>query len=199
LVGFGNNCLAPAIPVFRERYPEIEVYLEVGTDVVNLIEQPFDVAIRVGILKDSSLIARKICTQKAIILAAPAFVRKFGLPHSLEDLKHFPSVTQISGQWGRNHQFNFGKKTMSFETPRDYVVNSSSALRNALLTGCGYGIALEFSVAHDVENGHLVRLLPDYESAQQAIYAVYPNRRYLPAKVRLFIDFLGERFSHAIP
>ncbi len=195
LVGFGNDCLAPAISVFRERYPEIKIYLEVGTDVVDLIDQPFDIAIRTSELKDSSMVARTITNQKAIIVAAPALVNKLGMPRSLEDLKHFPSVTLIGGKWGRTHQFHFENEVISFETSRDYVVNSLPALRNTIVSGYGFGIALDFSVARDLDEGRLVQLLPDYKSTEQSIYAVFPNRRYLPAKVRLFIDFLSEMFS----
>ena len=195
LVGFGNDCLAPAITVFRERYPKIKVYLEIGTEVVDLIDQPFDIAIRTGELKDSSMIARKITSQKAIIVAAPALVNKLGMPRSLDDLKHFPSVTLVGGEWGRTHQFQFANEVISFEPSRDYVVNSLPALRKVIVSGDCFGIALDFSVARDIDEGRLVQLLPDYKATEQSIYAVFPSRRYLPAKVRLFIDFLSEMFS----
>ena len=195
LVGFGNDCLASAIPAFRERYPKIKVYLEVGSDVVDLIDQPFDIAIRTSELKDSSMIARKITSQKAIIVAAPALVNKLGMPRSLDDLEHFPSVTLVGGEWGRTHQFQFANEVISFEPSRDYVVNSLPALRKVIVSGDCFGIALDFSVARDIDEGRLVQLLPDYKATEQSIYAVFPSRRYLPAKVRLFIDFLSEMFS----
>jgi DNA-binding transcriptional LysR family regulator len=75
------------------------------------------------------------------------------------------------------------------------VVNSLPALLNTIVSGYGFGIALDFSVARDLDEGRLVQLLPDYKSTEQSIYAVFPNRRYLPTKVRLFIDFLSEKFS----
>ena len=199
VAGFGTECLAPALPRFMQRFPELSVSLDIGNRLVDLIEERYDVAIRVGPLHGSAMVARKIFSQKVIIVASRDFCLKFGMPKSHDDLKNFPSVMQISGEWGRVHQFTYRGKAIAFEVPQHCTMNSASAVRNACLTGYGYSLLPDFMVREAVETGRLVRLLPDYEPAELALYAFYPERRYLPQKIRVFVDYLAETFGGAPP
>ena len=128
-------------------------------------------------------------------MATPDYCRRFGCPETLHDLRNHRSITQISGEWGRAHKFQYGKKVVTFEPRTDFVVSSPEAARNAALTGYGYCLTTDFSVAQDIAEGRLLRLLQDYAPVEQMIYAVFPHRRYLPAKVRVFVDYLVDRFA----
>ena len=195
VTAFGNECLAPAIPGFLKRFPELKVSLDISNRLADLIEEHYDVAIRVGPLRDSSLIAQKIFTQRMIFVASPEFCRRHGMPRSLDEIQDYPSVTQISGEWGRIQHFKRGADTINFEVPQDCVMSSPSAVRNAALTGYGYTLTSDFTVAKDIAKGRLVRLLPDYEPVEQNLYAVFAHRRYMPRKVRAFVDYLNETFG----
>lgn len=195
VTSFGNACLAPAIPDFLSLYPDLKLSLEISTRFVDLVEEHFDVAIRVGWQRESSLIAKKICAQRIVFVATPDYCRRFGSPQTFHDLQKHRSIIQISGEWGRVHKFRYGNNIVEFEPSTDVVVSSPEAARNATLTGYGYCLTTDFSVAKDIAEGRLLQLLPDYEPVEQILYATFPHRHYLPAKVRVFVDFLVERFA----
>jgi LysR family transcriptional regulator for bpeEF and oprC len=195
VTAFGNECLAPAIPGFRKRFPQLDLSVDLGNRLVDLIGEHFDVAIRVGPLKDSSLIAQKISAQRIIIVAAPQFCETYGTPRSLEEAATLTSITQISGEWGRAHQFSHNGKLIDFEVPQHVTMNSARAVRNACIAGGGYSLLPDFVVAKDIEEGRLVRLLPTYKPADQPIFAYYAQRQHTPRKIRVFIDYLTEAFS----
>jgi len=195
VTAFGNECLTLAIPGFLERYPGIKISVDISNRVVDLIEEHYDVAIRVGPLEGSSLIAKKIFDQRVIFVATPGYCERFGVPKTIEDLTRHRSISQISGEWGRVHQFKYRNSLVTYKSPEDCVVSSPGAARNAVLTGYGYTLLAEFLVTDDIANGRLVRLLKDYKPVNQPIYALMPHRRYVPAKARVFFDYLVEHFS----
>ena len=195
VVGFGNECLALAIPSFLERYPGIKISVDISNRMVDLIEEHYDVAIRLGPLEDSSLIAKKIFDQRLIFVATPEYCERFGVPKTLEELTHHRSISQISGEWGRVHQFKYRNSFVTYKSPEDFVVSSTGAARNAVLTGYGYTLLAEYLATNDIANGRLVQLLKDYKPVNQPIYALMPHRRYVPAKARFFFDYLVEHFS----
>lgn len=195
VAAFGSECLAPALPPFLQAYPQLSVSVDIGNRLVDLIEEHYDVAIRVGPLPDSSLIAQKISPQRVLILASPEFSQRYGTPNDIADLASLPSITQISGEWGRVHRFRHKYKTIELEVPRHFNMNSAAAVRHACLTGYGFTLLPDFMVAKDISEGRLVRLLPDYEPVEQPIYASYAERRYTPQKIRVFVDYLAQHFS----
>lgn len=195
VAAFGNECLAPVLPAFMERYPQLEISLEISNRTVDIIEEHFDVAIRVGPLHDSSLVAKKIFSQRVILVASPEFCLQHGMPKSLDDLKDLPSVTQISGEWGRIQRFKHKGKSIAFEVPQRCTISSSAAVKNAALCGNCYTMLGDFMVANELSENRLVRLLPDHEPVEQSIYALYSQRRYTSQKVRVFLDYLTEAFG----
>lgn len=195
VTGFGNECLAAAIPGFLERYPQVRVSVDISNRVVDLIEEHYDVAIRVGPLDDSTLVAKKIYNQRMIFVATPEYCERFGEPKTLGDLKRHRSISQINGEWGREHQFVYRKKLLNFKNPEDFVVSSPGAARNAVLTGYGYALLGNYFATKDIADGRLVHLLKDYKPVDQPIYALMPHRRYVPAKARVFLDYIAEYFS----
>lgn len=195
VMAFGNECLAPALPEFLRRFPQLDISLDLGNRMVDLIEEHYDAAIRVGPLSDSTMIAQKISAQKVIFVASPGFCRKFGMPKSVDEIGSYPSVTQVSGEWGRTHQFRYLGEIIDFEVPQHFTMNSARAVKNACLTGYGYSLLPDFMVVDDLAQNRLVQLLPNYEPVEQSIYAFYAQRRHTPQKIRVFIDYLAEVFG----
>ena len=102
---------------------------------------------------------------------------------------------QVSGDWGRIHRLKCPDGTVEYRVPDDFVLSSPMAVRNAALMGYGCALVANFIVTDDIAAGRLVQLLPEYESMEQPIYAIFPHRTYIPAKVRIFVDYLIERFG----
>lgn len=125
VAAFGSECLAPALPPFLQAYPQLSVSVDIGNRLVDLIEEHYDVAIRVGPLPDSSLIAQKITSQRVLIVASPEFCRRHGTPTDIADLGSLSSITQISGEWGRVHRFRHKGKAVDLEVPRHFNMNSA--------------------------------------------------------------------------
>lgn len=199
VIAFGNECLAPAIPAFLKRYPDLQIEVDISNRKVDLVEEHYDVAIRVGApgnLEDSSMIARQIFVQKMIFVATPEYARRNGAPQTLDDLQNHRTVMQIDGSWGRTHRLRSPDGPVEYRVPDEFVLSSSMAVRNAALMGYGCALLGNFMVTDDIAAGRLVQLLPEYESLEQPIYAIFPHRTYIPAKVRVFIDYLVESFGH---
>lgn len=195
VTAFGNECLAPAIPEFSRRFPQLDISIDFGNRLVDLIGEQFDVAIRVGPLSDTSLIARKIFTQRIVFVASPEFCERHRPPKTLDEITSWPSVTQVSGAWGHMHRFSYEGKFIDFEVPQRLTMNSARAVRNACITGQGYSLLPDFVVAQDISENRLVRLLPDHEPVEQPILAFYAQRRHIPQKIRVFVDFLIQAFG----
>jgi len=202
VVAFGQERIAPAIAGFMEQYPDVTVELDISNRKVDLIEEHFDIAIRIGGadgLEASDLKAKKIYSQKLIFVATPEYVAAHGAPKELDEVVSHRVVKQVSGTWGRVNQLWHDGKKSELTLSGAFVVNSPNAARNAVLTGHAIGLLADYLTADLIAEGRLARLLPGYETVDQPIYAVFVHRNYMPAKVRAFIDYLieimGERPS----
>lgn len=195
VVAFGQERIAPALAGFMEQYPEVTVELDISNRKVDLIEEHFDIAIRIGGadgLEASGLKARKIYSQKLIFVATPAYVAAHGAPENLDEVVTHRMIKQVSGSWGRVNQVWHAGRMTEFAPPGTFVVNSPNAARNAVLTGRAIGLLADYLAADLIDDGRLTRLLPGYETVDQPIYAVFVHRNYMPAKVRAFIDYIVE-------
>lgn len=193
VVAFGQERVAPAIPAFMEIYPNVRVELEISNRKVDLVQEHYDLAIRIGGsdgLEVSSLKARKIFSQKLVFVATPEYVARHGEPDTLDALEQHLVVKQVSGNWGRENDFWYQGEKLSFSLPERFVVNSPNAARNVVLTGGAIGLINDYLVAGMISDGRLVRILPEFQTLDQPIYAVFVHRNYMPAKVRVFIDHL---------
>jgi LysR family transcriptional regulator for bpeEF and oprC len=202
VVAFGQEMVAPALTGFVERYPKVTVELDISNRKVDLVQEHFDIAIRIGGadgLEASALKARRIFSQKLIFVATPEYVAAHGQPTDLDDLARHRVVKQISGTWGRVNEFRRDGAAIAYSLPESFVVNSPNAARNAVLTGRAMGLIADYLVAELIADGRLRRLLPGYETPDQPIYAVFVHRNYMPAKVRAFIDYMVEAFSERSP
>jgi DNA-binding transcriptional LysR family regulator len=188
--------LAPMIPDFLRRYPEVDLDMTLNDRYVDLIEEGFDLAVRIGRLSDSSLVARKLAPMRPVICASPGYLRERGIPKNPDDLrKHLclcNSTNALVDEWrlvDRN-----GRPVMAQIKGR-LRANNGDTLRIAALQGLGLVNLPTFFVGGDLQAGTLVSVLSDYMPQDAGIYAVYPHSRHLLPKVRAFVDFLAERIG----
>ncbi|NVK34630.1 MAG: LysR family transcriptional regulator [Rhodobacteraceae bacterium] len=191
----GDGFINRAIMEFLVEYPDVVMDLRLEDRFVDLVDEGFDVAIRVSDMEDSSLIARKIAPFKAIVCATPEAIERYGLPKAPMDLGSLPCI--IDTNYRNKHNWSFdddGRKvTVSVNGPLQ--VNSASAGRDAALLSLGFLRTPLYFVASDLESGELISVLDEYEPDDIGIYAVYPHRRHLTGKVRAFVDFLAAWFG----
>jgi DNA-binding transcriptional LysR family regulator len=191
---FGNQHVAPLVPRFAQRYPDVQLALSLSDRAVNVIEEGFDLAVRIAELADSSLAARKLAPNRRVVCASPAYLRRHGTPRTPEELlQHNCLATDFSMSW--EYRDPQGKPGSVRVTGR-YACDNWEVLRDWAVAGLGVALKSTWDVRRHLEEGRLVSLLPGYTFATDvAIYAVYPHRRHLPAKTRAFIEFLAESFG----
>jgi len=195
-VTFGTRHVAPIIGAFMARHPGVRFDVQLSDRVVDVVEEGFDLAIRVGTTGAENLVARKLGETRLVPCASPEYLRRHGAPaHPRELARHNCFTYEYAGprnQWrfrgadGREHVVRVAG-----------TMHSNSGDLNAALALQAAGIAFEpdFLVSEELRAGRLVALLPDYEAMPSPIYALYPSRRHLSAKVRLFVEYLAERFA----
>lgn len=198
-MSFGRLHLAPLIPVFMKRYPEISIDMILDDKVVDLVGEGFDIAIRGGDLPDTSLIARKLAPLKSVLCASPSYLKEFGEPTELEQLSAHNCLIFTYSRDVKEWGFIKDNHLHTIEVKGNYQVNNSEALREALLQGVGIGRLPTFVAGPDIEAGKLIPLFEEYQMPAKSIYAVFPERQFMPAKVRAFIDFAIEYFGGDTP
>lgn len=195
-MSFGVLHIAPLLPAFQARYPEVTVDMVLDDRTANLVEEGYDLAIRIGDLPDSSLVARRLGACRHVVCATPEYFARHGVPQSPADLSDHPALTyryqDSPSEW------SFIASDGSFiQVPINsrLQMNNSLALREALLNGAGVTLTPTFVVGRDIRAGKLKAVLLDYRLIELSIYAVYPQRKHLSPKVRAFIDFLAEQIE----
>jgi len=195
-MSFGFLHLAPALPEFLARFPEVEVDLSLGDRFVDLVDEGFDCALRIGALPDSSLMARRIVPIRRALCASPDYFRRRGTPQAPEDLRSHECLRKSNV--ARTQEWRFvdehGKATLVAVSGR-ISANNGDALRVMALAGFGVAQLPTFIVGADLKAGALVSALDRFIPQDLAMSAVYPHSRHLSPKVRAFIDFLVERFG----
>jgi len=190
---FSRLHIAPYLGAFLSRYPDIELDVQATDNFIDIIREGFDLAIRIGELEDSSLVARKIAPDNRVICAAPAYLAKNGTPTTLADLDLHnclsagaQDVWRLEGPEGERH----------VRTNGNLRSNSGEIIREALRAGLGLGLRSIWDLGPELKTGELKVVLPQYRgSSNVAIYAVYPCREFMPAKVNVFIEFLAEIYG----
>jgi len=197
---FAIRHLAPAIAAYEARYPRVRFDVELSDRFVDLVEEGFDLAIRIGPVRSQALIARRIGSTTLVCCAAPEYLARRGTPRAPGELAQHACLTyayapernvwRFTDDAGKLHQ-------VSVSGPAH--ANNGAMLTALAVAGLGVNLEPDFIVAPHVRAGRLVRLLPDYVPESGVINAVYPSRRHLSAKVRSFIDFIAERFESDPP
>jgi DNA-binding transcriptional LysR family regulator len=195
--GFGLIHLAPMLPEFLRRHPQLKIDMQMSNRFVDLIEEDYDVAIRVGTLRDSRLAARKLASNRRVLIAAPDYLRAHApLRHPRDLSAHACLILEIGAHpdvW-----------TLATQTQRQGVrvggplrSNHVLAIRSACVGGLGVSLLPRFALREQLGDGSLVQLLPKWQTPEQGIYAVYPSHRFLPAKVRALVDFIESQLRDA--
>ena len=190
---FSRLHVAPHLPEFLNRYPEIDVDFRVTDNLVDIIRENFDIAIRIGELEDSSLVAKKLAGETRVICAAPQYLEAMGIPTSLEDLEmhNCLSVSSFDG-W----RLEGPEGLRQVKVKGNIRSNSGELIREAVFAGIGISLLSTWDVGKALMDGDLKIILPEYRGvSSDAIWAVYPSRDFMPSKVNVFIDFLSEIYG----
>lgn len=195
-VSFSTLHVAPLIRDFKKSYPQIGVNIELSDRKVDVIEEGFDVALRIGHLKSSSLIAKKIAPVRLVLCASPAYIKKYGNPTCPQDLNgsHFLrySYTDFAAS---EHPLMKALHYNSQHNQAELVANNGEILMAAAIAGEGYILQPTFIVGEALKQGKLQTMLDDFELEAMGLYAVYPHRKLLAPKLRAFIDFASDYFG----
>jgi len=194
-LSFGLQHLTPVINSFAELHPGLTVHMEFNDRRVDLVAEGYDLAIRIADLKDSSLMARKIAPIRRLLCASPDYLARRGTPQVAGDLKGH-DILQYAHSDSATWQFMSPDGRMqSLHLPAKMIANNGDFLKDAAKAGRGIVLSPTFIVWRELRSGTLVPVLNDHHFAGLNAYAVYPQTRYLPHRVRSFIDFLVERFG----
>ena len=193
---FGRLHVAPHVPAFLARHPHLQVRLHLTDSLVDLVQERIDLAIRIAELADSQAIARKLAANRRVIVAAPSYLARHPPPQEPADLlKHNCLLLRFPGsrQYRWTLQGPDGPVTLRVAGTMD--ANNGEVLRDWCLAGHGLALKSVWEIVEDLNESRLQVVLPDYPPLGHAIYALYPHSRYLPARVRVFIDFLAEIYG----
>ncbi|MDB5852291.1 MAG: bacterial regulatory helix-turn-helix, lysR family protein [Herminiimonas sp.] len=195
-LGFGRTTIAPLVSHFAQRYPEVEVQLQLTDRAIDLVEDAFDLGIRFGELPDTRLSARKIMSNRRYLCASPNYLKRRGVPASLDDLAQHDCIIhrQNDDAWGI-WRFTRARKRLSVKVRGTLSSNDGDVVLGWALDGHGILLRSEWDLAKYLESGRLRVVLPDHVSPPADLYVFYPSRQQLSAKVRVFIDFLIENFG----
>jgi len=200
-VSFGARQIAPLFGEFARRHPRVTVELGLNDRLVDLVDEGWDLAIRIGNLSDSSLIARRIAPCRTVVCAAPTYLKVHGKPRTVASLADHNCLGYTLSRQAGADRWTFGASgEVSIAVAGNLRANNGDALRAAAIAGQGIIYQPTFVVAKDLREGRLTALKLDHPTAEfGGIYAVFPPARHPAAKVRAFIDFLVERFEPAPP
>ncbi|UGA57562.1 LysR family transcriptional regulator [Vibrio sp. VB16] len=191
---FGRMHLLPALKEFLALHPRLSIDLRLTDSIVDLVEGGFDIAIRNAELKDSSLIARKLASDKRIICASPEYLASYGQPESPEDLNNHQCIKLMGLE---NWLFDTPEGELNIKTKGNLRTDHGEAVRDACVHGLGIALTATWCVNKQLESGELIQILKDYPLASDsAIWAVYPSSRLLAPKVRAFIDYFADYYGN---
>jgi len=194
--GFGRQQLGPAISAFVQQYPAVSIQLHLTDQTVTAGTQGFDIGIRFGEPPDARILARKIASNRRVLCAAPSYLARAGRPGTPDDLAKHDCIVLREGEaafgtWTLCH----GKQSRNIKVKGNLSVNHGEVAVEWALAGHGILLRSLWDIAPELRAGRLVQVLPEWYGSPADIYAVYPPRLQLSAKVRAFLDFLTERFA----
>lgn len=188
---YGERSIAPLVNNFVAKYPELDVRLHLTNQVLNLIDEGFDLAIRLGNLDDSTMMAKRLASRTQYVCASPEYLTKFGVPHSISELDHHNCLKGTLDYW----HFKENNKVHNVRVKGNMSCNSGPALVDAALKGIGIIQLPEYYVLPYIEKGQLIPLLEHSRAPDEGIWALYPNNRHLSPKIRMLIDYLEKELK----
>ncbi len=190
-VAYGERFIVPLVNEFMARHPQLSVEIELTNRMLDLVQEGFDLAIRLGRLSDSSLIATRIAPRSMYLCAAPAYLARHGTPHTLTELARHNCLIGTNDTW----IFQQDGQPYPFKPAGNWRCNSGQAVLDAALRGFGLCQLPDYYVLNPLQRGELVSLLSDNQPPDTAVWAVYPQRRYPLPKVRLLVEALKTGLS----
>lgn len=195
-LGFGERYLGNLLSDFSRIYPEVRFDVTLSERTLDLVEASCDVGIFLDLQKFSTdMISRQFATSELVVCAAPSYIAANGAPSSLDDIGRHTCLNFSSYDLPKGHWLIHGEHTKHHVAVQSNLVSNNGALlRSAAVAGMGLLFTASFAVSNDISAGRLVRVLGDYPLGKTSLYLVYPSRRFVPASVRRFLDFLAARF-----
>ncbi|WP_275789167.1 LysR family transcriptional regulator [Pararhizobium gei] len=190
---FGRMHIAPHLSRFMDVHHDLSVNIVLSDEFSDIVAEGFDLAIRIGELSDSSLVARKLAPVRRILCASPGYIERHGEPSSIDDLNnHICLRPHNNDTW----KLESPDGLLIYKPQGRLITNSSEVVREAVLSGAGIALRSTWDIGGELKSGRLVQILPAFEGSRNLIVsALYPSRQFLPAKTRLFIDFLAELYG----
>lgn len=193
-IGFGLLQLAELLPPFSERYPDVRLDVSLSDRILDIAAEGFDIAIRVASrLRESNLVARRLGTDRNILCSAPSYLARRPAPRAPYDLAQHNCLQLFSVRQSYEWSFQTPGEPLVVPVSGNLNIDNVVAMRTALLGGHGIAVMPQSVVAADLKRGRLVALLPNHPMQEMGVYAVHVHGRHVPAKVRVFLDFLIER------
>ena len=199
-VTYGEQQLLPLVNDFMVQYSDIEVTAFLSNQKIDLIDGGYDLAIRIGKLSDSTMMAKKLSRRTNFVCAAPTYLEKYGTPHALSELSQHNCLLGTRDYWHfiDSKKTDYGKdadKEKNMRVSGTVQYNSGHSLVDAALKGLGIVQLPDYYVQKYLASGELVSLLDNYREPEESIWAVYPHNRHLSPKIRLLVDYLAERLA----
>jgi len=190
---FSDAAIGQSLIDFAAEHPDIVLDIDLDDRVVDLVEEGYDLAIRITKLADSGLIARRLAPFRILLCAAPALIEQYGKPAHPRELQNVPCVIDTNARYRYNWPFREADGSLiSVSVQGRFEANSPFSVRAAAVAGIGFALVPDFIAQPAVESGQLVSLLEEYLDDGRGIFAVFPHRRHLPARVRALVDFLAQ-------
>ncbi|HWM69454.1 MAG TPA: LysR family transcriptional regulator [Steroidobacteraceae bacterium] len=198
---FGQLYISPLVPKFLARHPQVSLSVNLSDEILDLVGAGFDLAIRIGALDDSSLVARKLAVNRRVLCASPEYLRLHGTPRTPNDLEKHQCLVLVGSQGRRDiwHLTDRKKSTVAVRIKGRIESNQGELLHDATTAGLGISMHSTWHVWDDLRTGRLQVVLPDYPLPDTGIYAVTPQRRMVPPRVRAFVEFLVQHFENGPP
>lgn len=190
-ITYGEQQILPLINSFMMQYTDIEITVYLSNQQLDLVDESFDLAIRLGKLSDSSMMAKKLAERTNYVCASPAYLEKYGIPHSLSELDKHSCLLGTRDFW----HFNDGGKERNLRVTGRLRYNSGFGLVDAALKGLGIVQLPDYYIKEHIKSGDLITLLDNYKVPDEGIWAIYPHNRHLSPKIRLLVDYLLSHLS----
>ncbi len=197
-IALGQIFLAPLVLRFQRQYPELAIELSLSDRYIDLVEEGVDVAVRIGRLADSNLVARRLGSTRRVLVATPAYLAAHGTPERPEDLAQHSCLLYAYLSSGNEWTFKGPEGEIRVRVRGNFKANNGEAIRQALLANVGVAMSPDWLIHDKLASGEVVALLPEFALPPLEINAVYPSGRHVSTKVRTFIEFLQNEFK-AIP
>ena len=194
--GFGRRHVAPLLPAFSASHPDLSITLDLSDRLVDLIEERYDCAVRIGDLVDSSLIGVRLADNRRVVVASPEYLAHYGTPRTPADLvRHNCLSFGSQGSQPRGWLFRIDGQVVAQRVTGNLECTDGSVLHEWTLAGCGLAWRSMWEIEQDLQRGRLVTVLDEYAAPPNGIYAILPERKHMPLRVRAFVDWLRRAYA----